>query len=187
MTTFEYIAVLISIIVGLGITHLLGGLGRLIGNPGKAKVYWVHIAWSLYLFVYLVAFWWWEFRLNTVEDWTIELYLFLVLYAVLMYLLCVIVYPMEFPSDFREYFYLRRRWFFGVWILIYVVDVVDTLSKGGAYFASYGLEYPVTMTAYITLSATAIFTVNRRFHGGFAVGMCFYQFVWMFRLFGTVS
>jgi hypothetical protein len=187
VTTFEYIAVLVSIVVGLGITHLLGGVGRLIGNPGRPKIYWVHIVWSFYLFVYLVAFWWWEFRLSTVEEWRIELYLFLVLYAVLMYLLCVIVFPMELPSDFDEYFYLKRGWFFGIWILIYLVDMVDTLSKGGAYFTSYGLEYPVTITAYVALSATAILTVSRRFHGAFAVGMCVYQFVWMFRLFGTVS
>ena len=80
MTTFEYIAVLVSIIVGLSLTHLLGGVGRIIGNPGCAKVYWVHLVWTLYAFVYLVAFWWWEYQLSTVEVWTVQLYLFLVLY-----------------------------------------------------------------------------------------------------------
>ena len=32
MTVFEYIAVLVSIIIGLGITHLLGAVGRLIAE-----------------------------------------------------------------------------------------------------------------------------------------------------------
>ena len=50
MTTFEYLAVLISIIVGLGITHLLGGVARFIHHPDRYKFYWVHLLWICYAF-----------------------------------------------------------------------------------------------------------------------------------------
>ena len=37
MGMFEYIAVLTSIIVGLGITHLLKGVARLVQHPGRVQ------------------------------------------------------------------------------------------------------------------------------------------------------
>jgi len=188
MTTFEYIAVLVSIIVGLSLTHVLGGVGRIIGNPGRAKVYWVHLVWSLYVFVYVVAFWWWEFQLSAVEVWTVQLYLFLVLYATLLYLLCVILYPREFPSEFREYFHLRRKWFFSLWIVVYFVDIGDTALKGGDHLASFGLEYWVTIVVFVVLFLVATQSRDERFHGAFAVAACifqFYQFSWTPELFGA--
>ena len=188
MTTFEYIAVLVSIIVGLSLTHVLGGVGRIIGNPGRAKVYWVHLVWSLYVFVYVVAFWWWEFQLSAVEVWTVQLYLFLVLYATLLYLLCVILYPREFPSEFREYFHLRRKWFFSLWIVVYLVDIGDTALKGGDHLASFGLEYWVTIVVFVVLFLVATQSRDERFHGAFAVAACifqFYQFSWTPELFGA--
>jgi hypothetical protein len=181
MTTFEYVAVLVSIIVGLGLTHLLSGAGRLIGTPRRVKAYWVHLVWSAYAFVYLVAFWWWEFQLSTVEVWTVQLYLFLLLYATLLYLLCVVLYPRESPSDFREYFFLHRKWFFGVWVLIYLVDIPDTTLKGGAHLASLGIEYWATTVVFIALCLAAMITRNERFHGTFAVtafAFELYQFSW---------
>jgi len=181
MTAFEYIAVLVSIIVGLSLTHLLGGIGRIIGNPGRAKVYWVHLVWSLYSFVYLVAFWWWEFQLSTIEVWTVQLYLFLVLYALLLYLICVVLYPRESPEDFREYFHLRRGWFFGLWIVVYLVDIQDTVLKGPAHLAGLGVEYWATVAVFIALFLVAVVSRNERFHGAFGVAAClfqFYQFSW---------
>ena len=187
MTTFEYVAVLVSIIVGLSLTHLLSGASQLIGPPRRAKVYWVHLAWSAYAFIYLISFWWWEFQLSTIEIWTIQLYLFLILYATLLYLLCVVLYPREVPSDFREYFLLRRRWFFSVWILVYVVDIADTALKGSARIASLGLDYWVVSAMFAALCLVAMASRNERFHGAFAVTMCayaLYQFTWTPLLFG---
>jgi len=41
----------------------------------------------------LLHFWWWEFRLIAVRQWTFPLYLFIALYAVLLFLLCVLLFP----------------------------------------------------------------------------------------------
>jgi hypothetical protein len=37
MGVFEYVSVLTSIIVGLGIAHLLGGVAGLVQHPGRHK------------------------------------------------------------------------------------------------------------------------------------------------------
>ena len=67
MTTFEYLAVLVSVIVGLGITQLLGGVARLITHRTEHKLYWVHLVWAATIFLSLVSFWWAQLWLNTVE------------------------------------------------------------------------------------------------------------------------
>ena len=43
MGMFEYVVVLTSIILGLGITHLLQGMTRLIQDPEGGRPYWVHL------------------------------------------------------------------------------------------------------------------------------------------------
>ena len=129
MDIFEYTAVLTSIIIGLGIAHLLRGVAGLIQHPEQARVYWVHLFWVGYLFFTLVFWWWWEFRLGELQAWTFQIYLFVVLYALTLFLASALLFPlsMEGYAGFRDYFYSRRRWFFGLLALTYVVDVGDTL------------------------------------------------------------
>jgi hypothetical protein len=188
MTEFEYVAVLISIVVGLGITHLLAGVGRLIGRPGSAKAYWVHLLWVFFVFLWLVQFWWWEFGFSEVEVWRFELFFFIIVYAVLLYLVCVVLMPRQFPEggDYRDHYYARRRWFFGLLILVYVVDVLDTLLKGADYFTSRPIDYFVATAALVALNAIAMFSANARFHGALAIASIMYQSSYVIRTLGTM-
>jgi hypothetical protein len=163
MTTFEYLAVLISIIVGLGITHLLGGVARFISNPNRYRLYWVHLVWTAYLFLYLAMFWWYQLWMNTVEEWTSLLYAFLVFCAVVLYLICAIIIPSDFPEDgdFREYFFSRRRWFFGLLLFWSILDTVDSLIKDHEI-------YPVLLLFFSALKVIGMVTKNAKFHAAFA-------------------
>ena len=63
MDQFEYVMVLVSIIVGLGIAHLLLGVGgvinRLTDRQRPLKLSVAYLAWLAMLFVWMVLFWWW--------------------------------------------------------------------------------------------------------------------------------
>ena len=190
MTIFEYVAVLVSIVVGLGMTHLLAGVGRMISGAGHWRVYWVHLVWVLYLFLYLVFFWWWEFKLAMVDEWTFGLYLFVILYAVLLYLLTVVLFPRGFPDEasFEVYYYSRRHWFFGLLIATYVVDVGDTLAKGLEHATQLGVEYWVVgVAAHIVLFVLAIIWTNRSFHAALAIALTLYLASWAFNEYGTIG
>ena len=185
MNQFEYISVLLSIIVGLGIVHLLTGISRLIQRPRELRVYWVHLVWVAYQFLQLVFFWWWEFQFNEIPSWTFPLYFFLVLYATAQYLPSVVLFPYDLPSgfDFRSYYYERRKWFFGLWILTLCMDLVDTYAKGPDHVAALGVEYPIRLVAYISAFIVASFWSNPYFHAVFAVLATSYQFLWAIRLY----
>ena len=101
---------------GLAVSHLLGGIARMVQHPKAHHPYWVHLVWTVFLFLYLIHFWWWEFGLHRVVEWTFPLYLFIALYAVLMYLLCTLMYPVTMTDyqGFVDYFYSRQGWIFGL-------------------------------------------------------------------------
>lgn len=78
-TLYLHVRVLLGMIVGLGLTHLLWHFARIVEQPKRHRVYWIHLIWVLSMFVYLLHFWWWEFRLATIPGWTFNLYIFVVL------------------------------------------------------------------------------------------------------------
>ena len=79
MDMYLHVRVLFSLILGLGVSRLLAGVARIVQHPRQYKVYWVHLLWALFLFLYLIHFWWWEYRSQTVPRWTFPLYLFIAL------------------------------------------------------------------------------------------------------------
>src|SRR4029077_5526672 len=188
MTLSEYILVLISIVVGLGMTHLLSGAADIVQHAKTVRPYWIHTAWMIDLFITIVHFWWWEFRLVRITAWTFVPYAFVVCYAVLYYLLVALLVPERGETeDIREHYYSHRKWFFGTLALMQVVDFGDTFVKGVAYFRDLGLEYPIRNITIIVLSLIAIRTRNPKFHGALVVLVIIYQVIWIMRRFNTMG
>jgi ABC-type glycerol-3-phosphate transport system permease component len=114
---FTHVRTIISIIVGLSIGRLLTGLARFVQHPRQQKIYPVHLVWTFFMLVYVIHFWWWEFRLAGVQ-WTFVLYCFAAFYASVFFFLCTMLFPdtMYEYKGFADYFMSRRRWFFGILI-----------------------------------------------------------------------
>jgi hypothetical protein len=176
MTTFEYITVLVSIIVGLGITHLLIGIARLINRPDQNKVYWIHLLWVIQSFEWLVYFWWFNLTMGTWEEWTGLLYTFFILWVVVSFLRCAVIIPIDLPEsgDFRDYFYAKRAWFFGlllveqlfnllysvirdftpplwIWILSLGPFAVAMVTRNSKYHAAFAILWVVLLTLWLAL------------------------------------
>jgi hypothetical protein len=189
MEMFNYVMVLASVIIGLGVAHLLQGVGGIVQHPHREKVYWVHLVWVLVVFLRAIFWWWFEFRLSETAQWTFTLYLFVLGYAVLIYLWCALLFPRDLVGyeGFRDYFYSRRRWFFGLLLLGQAVDVADTLLKGVAHFRSLGPSYVVGIVTLSVLLLIAMRTRSPRFHGAFAIFAVVYLVAYPWFAFDTVG
>jgi hypothetical protein len=189
MAMFEYVMVLASVIIGLGVTQLLQGVATIIQHPERKRAYWVHLIWVAFIFFNTVFWWWWQFGYGGVETWTFQLYLFVMLYAVVMYINCAMLIPadMDGYADYKAFYYSRRRWIFGALILFLLMDLIDTSLKGGAHFASLGLEYPLRLAGYSVLCVAGAITRNQRFHAIGALAGIAYQVTWAIRYFATIS
>jgi hypothetical protein len=66
--SFEYVMVLVSIVIGLAITHVLSAFAaavhRLRGHGDPIRLDAVYLLWTGYVMIWLVSFWWWEFQLQ---------------------------------------------------------------------------------------------------------------------------
>jgi len=144
---FQHVMVLISIIIGLGITNLLlgvsGAIERFTENERPLRICWATVFWLAYLFLLMVLFWWWEFRLlEILKQWSLWNYFLVTCYAVLLFLQVALLIPRDWDKvdDLNEYFLAKRRWFYSVFALSLIVDLIDSYMKGGlAYIRGTGI------------------------------------------------
>ena len=180
---YIHVRILLGMIVGLGLTHLLRHVARIVERPQAHRIHGVHLLWAAFMFVYVLHFWWWQFSLSHQAHWNFTLYLYVTLYALLLYLLCALVFPESLADGvgYREYYYGRRRWFFGLLALMFVVDIGDTLIKGPAYLQSLGAEYWFRNGVFIVASLIASVTARPPFHLLFAIAALLYELSWIWR------
>ena len=170
MTQFDYIVVLVSVVIGLGVVHLLAGAAKFLTGRGEWKPYWVHLLWTWNVFNELVFFWWFVWRWKTVPQWSILLFLFVLGYSVLMYLLCVVLYPeTDDGRDFRRIYYNNRGIFFGLWIVSMIVDIADTRLKVHYGLHGFGMPQYLAYAAIFTGSAICARSTSHRVHATWAV------------------
>jgi heme A synthase len=176
MDPFSYLSVLTSIVLALGITRILTGLGRLLQKRGRVRVYWVHLMWGLNLFLYLTLNWWILFRWQAQQQWTFFLFLFVLISPTIGFLLSVLLFPDEIDdgSDLKRHFYHNHRSYFLLAALLFPVDAIDTLLKGWQHFLNQGPVYFLTLTLLCALCLVAAFTKNERYHAVFSVFFLIY-------------
>jgi hypothetical protein len=118
MSPFDYLSVLISIVLGLGLTELLSNVHRLIQARDRVTFHWLPLVWSGLIFVVLVQWWWAAFGLHRQLEWNFFFFLLILLIPVLLYLAAASVLPTIEPEqeyDLRTYYFGIHDWFF--WIV----------------------------------------------------------------------
>ena len=185
---YLHVRVLISIVLGLSIARLVGGVASLI-HPVPYRVSLIHLGWVAWTLLNVLAFWWWEFRLRLIENWTLGLYVFVCLYASMYYFLSALLFSdhVEGHEGYLDYFLSRRIWFFGFAGLTEALDVVDTWIKGADHLRSLGPEYFVHIGVFVVLCGIAAWTRNRTFHAFFVVISLAYEVSYLVRYYYTVS
>jgi hypothetical protein len=168
---FEYLGVLISVILGLALTHLLRGLAKLIHMRRTVRPYWVHIVWTINILIYVLAIWWGMFWWNNLEEWTIERFFFIAAYASVLFMLASMLYPPDLSGelDCEQYFYENKSWFFGIQLLAFLIDIPETLAKGVSHLRGVPRQYVVFIPIVLTICVVGLVTSNRRVHGALCV------------------
>ena len=189
MSLFEYVMIPPAIVLGLALTHILTGAGRIVhrlaGHGSPIRLDWIHLTWVAHIFSWIVFFWWYSYAWTVQFEWSLLVFMFLILYAVMLYLMCVVLIPSDLDevSDFAAYFMSLRGWFFAGIILLIVVDFADSAVKGLDNVLDLGLGY-TTLRIFLFLGAiAAIRSGSRWYHGPYAlVGLVWtFLFFWLNR------
>lgn len=173
MDPFEYVCVLTSIVAGLAVTRLVGGVGQLLQTRGRTPGYWVHGLWMANTLITVIITWWIQYRWRIIEHWTLFHVLWLLVAPINLYLASTLLFPNEQEGEpiknWRQHYFDHHRGFFLLIAMNFVIDLVDTLLKGWERFLSLGPLYAGSMLLFIVLGSVAAFTKSPRFHAGFAV------------------
>ncbi len=151
MSEFEFLAVFVSIVVGLGVTHILYGVARLIYTRDRYQMATIHLVWTLNVLMVLLLNWWVLFLWADYADWSFDVYLLLIGWGIALYMLAVVLYPpdIEKGESYDALFEKNRKWLLGTFIVFLALDISQTAVRGELfepkYYLPYVLHYAVLM------------------------------------------
>ncbi len=105
MSLFEFLMVLVSIIIGLGIAEILTGIARQIRCRESIHGYWVHSVLVTVIFFALLQQWWEIWSLRAVPEWTFHGLVMMLTGPIGLFLIAHLLFPEPTQgANFREYY-----------------------------------------------------------------------------------
>lgn len=110
MDRFSFVMVLLSIIVGLGITEILTNVAHQIQQRAKSKPYWLHSLLVIIVFIAFLQQWWEMWGLHTQEMWSFPVLLLMLGGPVCLYVIAHLMFPDEIEgTDFKSTYFDDAR------------------------------------------------------------------------------
>ena len=116
MGIFEFLMVLVSIIIGLGIGEILTGIARVIRCRKSITGYWIHSVVVAAIFFALLQQWWEIWGLRAASEWTFYGLLMMLAGPVGLNLIAHLLFPEPVQgANLRDYYYgaMRPVWWLG--------------------------------------------------------------------------
>lgn len=162
MTSFDYLIILVAIVLGLAITNVLTRLATVITSRHRVDFYWPPIAWSIWIFFVSVQHWWaqWGARHDTQP--TFGSFWLGILVPVGMFLLSTLVLPEREENgrlDLGQWYFRNRLWFFAILCALPLLSIAEELARTGHMASTINLAF---LLAFAVISAVALFFPSRR-------------------------
>lgn len=180
MGAFDYLSVLISIILGLAITQILQGFRDLMQARKRLRLYWPSVLWAILLLLICIQEWWALFGWRDFPDWTFFGFSLVIAQVIGTYLAAALVLPdvaRDEPLDLRAYYYANHRWFFTLGALAVVISIAKDRILSGTWPSP-----PMNMLFQLVLIAifgTCALVTNERVHKLLAplAAVCFVSYI----------
>src|SRR5215213_8146784 len=169
MKTAEYLSVLVSIIVGLGMSQVLSGIANLLVDRKRVRFYWVWAVAVVMVFLANVQFWWGTFSVGEAVAGNFFSFVFFLLTPIALYLSAVVLVPDfegEGDIDLRRHFFANRALYFGFLAAVPVLSGTRSVLISGDPLLS--PERPFEAT-FVVLLASGALVANERFQKILAV------------------
>ena len=114
MELFEFLMILISIIIGLGVAEVLSGAARLLRSRDSVRFYWIHVLFQVGIFLALLQVWWESWDLRLLPEITYLQTCMLLLGLIVLFLIAYLLFPDPVPSaDLKAYYYRQAPLLWG--------------------------------------------------------------------------
>jgi len=169
MEGFSYLSVMVSMVLGLGLSQLFGGIGNLVQVRRRVKLYWLHSLWVLLLIVLHVHMWWSFWALSGVEDWTYAIFLYVLIGPGALVIASHISIPELIDSriDNERYYLDTSPLFFGILTLAATWAMfLEPIAGLRPFFVPFRILQAIGVVTFASCSASK----NRRLHA-VAIGL----------------
>lgn len=165
MDAFNYLSVLLSIILGLAITQILKGVRGVALARARVVPYWPTFVFAGLLFFINVQAWWAMFGLREVRVWTFAMFVIVLLQTTAQYLAAALVLPDFFGEetvDLRTHYYAHHRLFFGIFVAMLLISLAKSYVTEG-HLPESGIDIGFHV-GFIAISLAAAWTAREWFH-----------------------
>lgn len=160
MGPFEYISVLLSIVISLALAHLLSAIAQMI-DRGIGRFSIPLAQWIAFCLFLCVDYWFTIWRVHDQTVWTLAYVSLLLAQAALIYVASWLIVPSTFadePIDLKAFFDRNRRKFMSIILILALVNEVTNLTLPG--FGS--LHIGLLILAWIVLLSVGIISKSER-------------------------
>lgn len=117
MQPFEFVMVLVSIIVALGVAELLAGVVRIL--RGELKSHWIHGLWVFNLLILQLQYCWALFDLEARGEWVFVDLIRILTPSIMLFLASSLLFPARNErGKLVEFYYSNRKPVFGLLIAV---------------------------------------------------------------------
>ncbi len=176
MDVFEFILVLVTVIVSLGIAELLGGIVRVLRHELKPGH--LHWLWVLSIFNMQIQWLWSCWNFADRDSWLYPEFMLLIAPPILLFMSAAVLFPKTSDGDDLDtHFFRRRRPFF----LLATATVVSFglshrfLEGGDLVSATNALRLVLCF-----MCVGLIFTAHRGIHWALGLALLAIQFWWVY-------
>ncbi|NNE06358.1 MAG: hypothetical protein HKN15_11605 [Xanthomonadales bacterium] len=173
MSEFEYLAVFMSIIFGISVTHILAGVIRSV-YQGKANE--TRFVLTAFFFLVLVLNWWIGYLWSKQEVWRLDQFLVIVIWSVTHYVGAITLYPPQTAGIGTPLKY-RPHWFLWAFVAVVLTDILQTAARGDLF--ANPIYLPVVLH-WALVSLVAIYLDRSRVHRWIAWYLLLTLIAWSF-------
>ena len=154
MSLFGFVLVMVSLVLGLGVTHVLQGISLVVRHRRTMPVDWVPLIWAATLFLLVASNWWaiWDFRH---VHWTFPTFFFVMVEPAVLYLAMTLLLPVDAAEQNLESFEAVRLPFMSLLILFQIMTSWDGWLLGTEAFWDPLRWAQVVLIAIFGLSAVS--------------------------------
>lgn len=185
-SAFEYLSVLVSIIVGLALAHLLSSAARLLQLRRRLRLHATSLCWMAFLLLANIQIWWAGFERRDSTEWNFFTFLLYLLMPITGFLLSYLIVPDLDDADgidLRRNFDDNRSWFFALLAALPAISLAEETLNTGRFPTDVDALFRI---ALVVLAAIGALVRNARFHLAYAAlllaALCAYVLLLFLRL-----
>jgi hypothetical protein len=152
---FDYLTILMSIVLGLAIANVLARLATVITARKRVDFYWPPIAWAIWLFFICVQHWWAQWSVRHTEHWNFGTYWLQLLVPVDLFLLSALALPERDEDgkiDLGVWYFHNRAWFFAVMFFLPLLSILEEVARTGRMASNLNLAFLVLFDVVILVA-----------------------------------